>query len=114
MNGLRLAAYGPEVFAEDRRLFGVLADMAGRAWEGQQLANQAALAEQLAETDRVRAGLLTAVGHDLRTPLAGIKAASRACVRAMSPGRPQSETSCCARWRSRPIGSPPSSPTSWP
>lgn len=75
VNGLRLAAYGPEVFAEDRRLFGVLADMAGRAWEGQQLANQAALAEQLAETDRVRAGLLTAVGHDLRTPLAGIKAA---------------------------------------
>ena len=75
VNGLRLAAYGPEVFAEDRRLFGVLADMAARAWEGQQLAKQAALAEQLAETDRVRAALLTAVGHDLRTPLAGIKAA---------------------------------------
>ena len=73
--GLRLAAHGPEVFAEDRRMFAVLADMAARAWDEQQLARQAARAEQLAETDRVRAGLLSAVGHDLRTPLAGIKAA---------------------------------------
>lgn len=35
----------------------------------------AARAEQLAETDRVRSALLTAVSHDLRTPIAGIKAA---------------------------------------
>jgi two-component system sensor histidine kinase KdpD len=33
-------------------------------------------AEQLAEIDRLRAALLAAVGHDLRTPLAGIKAAA--------------------------------------
>lgn len=74
-DGLELLGYGPEIFAEDRRLLGVLAAMASRAWQGQQLAGQAAQAQQLAETDRVRSALLTAVGHDLRTPLAGIKAA---------------------------------------
>ena len=74
-DGLHLVAYGPEIFAEDRQLLGVLAAMASRAWQGQQLAEQAARAHQLAETDRVRSALLAAVSHDLRTPLAGIKAA---------------------------------------
>ena len=74
-DGLQLVAYGPEVFAEDRRLLSMLAAMASRAWQGQQLAEQAAQARQLAETDRVRSALLAAVSHDLRTPLAGIKAA---------------------------------------
>jgi K+-sensing histidine kinase KdpD len=74
-DGLQLVAYGPEVFAEDRRLLGTLAAMASRAWQGQQLAEQAAQARQLAETDRIRSALLAAVSHDLRTPLAGIKAA---------------------------------------
>lgn len=36
---------------------------------------QAARARELAETDRVRAAILAAVSHDLRTPLSGIKAA---------------------------------------
>jgi K+-sensing histidine kinase KdpD len=74
-DGLQLVAYGPEIFAEDRRLLGTLAAMASRAWEGQKLAEQAAHARQLTETDRVRSALLAAVSHDLRTPLAGIKAA---------------------------------------
>ena len=74
--GLELTAYGPQRFAEDRRLLGELAATAGRAWERQRLAREAERAEQLAETDRVRAALLAAVSHDLRTPLAGIKAAA--------------------------------------
>jgi K+-sensing histidine kinase KdpD len=74
-DGLRLVAEGPEVFAEDRRLLGRLANAAARAWEGGQLAGEAAQARQLAEIDRLRSALLAAVGHDLRTPLAGIKAA---------------------------------------
>jgi K+-sensing histidine kinase KdpD len=74
-DGLRLVAEGSEVFAEDRRLLGQLANAAARAWQGQQLAGEAAHARQLAEIDRLRSALLAAVGHDLRTPLSGIKAA---------------------------------------
>jgi K+-sensing histidine kinase KdpD len=72
---LRLVAVGPDLFAEDRQLLARLADTAARAWEGQHLAEQAAQAQQLAEMDRLRSALLAAVSHDLRTPLAGVKAA---------------------------------------
>jgi K+-sensing histidine kinase KdpD len=73
--GLRLVADGKRLSGEDRRLLGRLASTAARVWEGQQLAEQAARARELAEIDRLRTILLAAVGHDLRTPLAGIKAA---------------------------------------
>jgi K+-sensing histidine kinase KdpD len=72
---LRLVAEGPELFGEDRRLLARLAATAAHAWESQRLADSAARGRQLAEIDRLRSGLLAAVGHDLRTPLAGIKAA---------------------------------------
>jgi two-component system sensor histidine kinase KdpD len=74
--GRRLVAEGPAVFAPDQRLLAQLAAAAGRALEAERLAAQAAGAQELAETDRLRAALLAAVGHDLRTPLAAIKAAS--------------------------------------
>jgi two-component system sensor histidine kinase KdpD len=73
--GLRLAAWGPQVFAEDRRTLHRLAAAAARTLEAQRLADEAARARDLAAIDRVRSALLAAVGHDLRTPLAGIKAA---------------------------------------
>jgi K+-sensing histidine kinase KdpD len=72
-NGLRLVAAGPELFAEDRRLLGQLATAAARTLEATRQADQAA---ELAEVDRVRTAILAAVGHDLRTPLASIKAAA--------------------------------------
>ena len=75
-NTLSLLGYGDAVFAEDRVLLQALAGTAGRTWETARLAQEAARAEQLAQTDRVRSALLTAVGHDLRTPLSGIKAAA--------------------------------------
>jgi len=74
-DGLRLAAWGVRVFAEDRRTLARMATAAARMLETQRLADQAAHARDLAEVDRMRAALLVAVGHDLRTPLAGIKAA---------------------------------------
>jgi two-component system sensor histidine kinase KdpD len=73
--GLRLIAWGPPVFAEDRGALNRLAAAAARTVENQRLADEAARARELAQIDRVRSALLDAVGHDLRTPLAGIKAA---------------------------------------
>lgn len=67
-----LVLRGPELFAEDRRVLTAFADAAGTALEGRRLAEQAETAEAV---DRLRTALLAAVGHDLRTPLAGVKAA---------------------------------------
>jgi K+-sensing histidine kinase KdpD len=75
-DGLRLVAHGPALIGEDRRLLTRLAAGAARTLEAQRLAHRAAEAEQLAEIDRLRTAILAAVGHDLRTPLASIKAAA--------------------------------------
>ena len=67
------------VFLVVAALVGVVADAATRHrvaadQQRQELADEVARNRQLAEIERVRAGLLSAVSHDLRTPLAGIKA----------------------------------------
>jgi K+-sensing histidine kinase KdpD len=66
---------GRDLFAEDRRLLRNLAHAASRAVDAQALAGEASRGRELAEVDRLRSALLAAVGHDLHTPLAGIKAA---------------------------------------
>jgi two-component system sensor histidine kinase KdpD len=72
---LVLVVRGPELFAADLRVLQSFADAAAHALQGRRLARRAAEAARLEATDRARSTLLAGVGHDLRTPLAAVKAA---------------------------------------
>jgi two-component system sensor histidine kinase KdpD len=70
-----LVLRGHPLAAEDRRMAEAFAAQAAVALRHEQLAQEAAAAGPLAEADRLRTALLSAVSHDLRTPLASAKAA---------------------------------------
>jgi two-component system sensor histidine kinase KdpD len=72
---LTLVARGHPLAAEDRRLVEAFAAQAAIALRQERLAEQAAAVKPLAEADRLRTALLSAVSHDLRSPLASAKAA---------------------------------------
>jgi two-component system sensor histidine kinase KdpD len=74
-SSLALRVRGPALFGEDRRVLVSFAEAAATALEGRRLAERAAAAAGFEAADRMRTALLSAVGHDLRTPLAGVKAA---------------------------------------
>ena len=59
---------------DDRRVLRAFAMQIANALEREALEREAESAEAMAETDRLRTALLGAVSHDLRTPLASIKA----------------------------------------
>jgi two-component system, OmpR family, sensor histidine kinase KdpD len=63
---------GPLLTPDERRLLDALADQAAVAIERISLARGLDEARVLAETERLRAALLTSISHDLRTPLASI------------------------------------------
>jgi two-component system sensor histidine kinase KdpD len=71
---VQLVLAGPALAADDQRVLRTLARQIAVALEARELAQHAAEAEVLAEADAVRTALLRAVSHDLRTPLAAIKA----------------------------------------
>jgi len=72
---LVLVLRGRVLPAEDRRVLGALAAQAAAALEQQRMVDAAAAAKPLADANRTRTALLSAVGHDLRTPLTTAKAA---------------------------------------
>ncbi|MER6225654.1 ATP-binding protein [Streptomyces sp. 900105755] len=71
---LTLALSGRVLPASDRRVLAAFAAQAVVVLERQRLQHEAGQAKELAEGNRIRTALLAAVSHDLRTPLAGIKA----------------------------------------
>jgi two-component system sensor histidine kinase KdpD len=71
-----LAMRGIPIEANDRAVLNTFANDAALALERAQLREQALRSKLLEEADRFRRGLLGAVSHDLRTPLATIKVAS--------------------------------------
>ncbi|MBO0679385.1 sensor histidine kinase KdpD [Mycolicibacterium sp. S2-37] len=68
MSGRRLAAH-------DRRVLSAVAGQAAGLVRQRELTEEAGQAEAIARADELRRALLSAVSHDLRTPLAGAKAA---------------------------------------
>ncbi|NEC50885.1 sensor histidine kinase KdpD [Actinospica acidiphila] len=72
---MALSLRGRILPATDRRVLAAFAAQAAVAVDRQRLKGEADRAEELAEGNRMRTALLAAVSHDLRTPLAGIKAA---------------------------------------
>lgn len=69
-----LALSGRVLPAEDRRVLGAFAAQAAAILDRRRLLAEAERAHKLAEGNRIRTALLAAVSHDLRTPLAAIKA----------------------------------------
>jgi two-component system sensor histidine kinase KdpD len=72
---ISLVLRGHPLAAADRRMVQAFAAQAVLALNQERLSTQAAAAGPLAEVDRMRTALLSAVSHDLRTPLASAKAA---------------------------------------
>ncbi|WP_371663101.1 ATP-binding protein [Streptomyces sp. NBC_00280] len=72
---MALALSGRVLPAADQRVLAAFAAQAAVVLDRRRLQSQADQARTLAEGNRIRTALLAAVSHDLRTPLAGIKAA---------------------------------------
>ncbi|MGD9954582.1 MAG: DUF4118 domain-containing protein [Candidatus Nanopelagicales bacterium] len=74
-DGYRLVGVGAPRMAEDPAFLASLAATAVRAHESAELEREKDRARTLAAADGARSALLASVGHDLRTPLAGLRLA---------------------------------------
>ncbi|MEI6363978.1 MAG: ATP-binding protein [Actinomycetes bacterium] len=72
-DGYRMIGRGAEMFAPDPDFLTSLGSAAVRAFESQRLHEESLRADELEAIDRARTALLASVGHDLRTPLAGLR-----------------------------------------
>lgn len=75
---LRVLGWGAERLGASPEYVTALATAAARAWESEQLVAEQERSARLAEVDTARAALLASVGHDLRTPLAGMRVSAEA------------------------------------
>ena len=75
-DGAALVLVGDRLREDDLRVLDAFAAQLHAALERRALAAEAAEAGALAHTDQLRTALLRAVSHDLRTPLASIKASA--------------------------------------
>lgn len=73
--GLRQGANAPPLEGETDRALGALLDQAAVALERAELMEERARDAARAETEALRAALLTSLGHDLRTPLTSVRGA---------------------------------------
>ena len=73
--GYEVVGHGPERLATDPRFLSAVADAAVRSYESDRMVDEQERAEDLAAIDRARTALLAGVGHDLRTPLSGLRVA---------------------------------------
>jgi two-component system sensor histidine kinase KdpD len=71
-----LAIAGPHLAADDRHVLRAFGDQLAVALRSRELQDEAATAELLAQANDLRTALLRAVSHDLRSPLASIKASA--------------------------------------
>ena len=74
-DGAVVALNGRPLSPDDQRVLAAFVAQVGAAVESRRLSREAAEAVTLGEANRLRTALLNAVSHDLRTPLASIKAA---------------------------------------
>ena len=72
--GVTLALAGGSLTSADERVLNAFAAQVGAAAERERLEGEAGKAAELAAANTLRGSLLQAVSHDLRTPLASIKA----------------------------------------
>ena len=72
--GVSLAISGPALTATDHRLLSAFVGQLSKALEQRELRHIAMEADALAKADELRTAILRAVSHDLRSPLASIKA----------------------------------------
>ena len=75
-----LVLRGAQLSADDQRVLRTFLSNLALALQSRRLHAEAAAAAQLAEADQFRTALLQAVSHDLRTPLASIKASATSLI----------------------------------